>query len=94
MLIELEVLEEAFADHNPKDSPMGSTSHIQQKLNEWSQSRLFTAEGDELVSAKKYYANGLDALLAAITKAAIADGADRNVLMQIFTRHAEEVSRQ
>jgi hypothetical protein len=92
MLTNLEVLEEAFAEHNPEDPPMTATANIQKKLNEWSTARLFTAQDDELVTAKKYYANGLDGLLAAITKAAIEDGMDRQTLMKLFLRHADEVS--
>jgi hypothetical protein len=73
---------------------MPKPAKIHDQLKEWSTNGLFTAEGDELISAKKYYANGLDCLLAAIAGAAVADGIDRNVLMKLFTRHAEEVSRQ
>jgi hypothetical protein len=72
-----------------QDAPMAA---ILDKLKEWSATSLFTAKGDEICSAKKYYANGLDGLLAGITKAAIADGTDRQTLMKLFLRHADEVS--
>jgi len=92
MLIELEALEEAFAEHNPEDPPVNAAANIQKQLNEWSTARLFTAQDDELATAKKDYANGLDGMLAAITKAAIEDGMDRQTLMNLFLRHADEVS--
>lgn len=65
---------------------------IQDKLKEWSTKTLFTAKGDELISAKKYYVNGLDGLLAAITEAARADGIDQQTLMKLFQLHATSLS--
>ena len=73
---------------------MPKSAKIHDALRKFSTASLFTSEGDELVSGTKYYANGLDALFAALTQAAIADGMDRNALMKLYMRHAEEVSRQ
>ena len=65
-------------------------SKLQEKLKQFSTSNLFTAKGDEICSAKKYYSNGLDCLLAEITKAAIADGMDPKTVTRLFANHAEE----
>lgn len=65
---------------------------INEKLKEFSAKSLFDAQGDELVSAEKYYVNGLDCLLHAIAQAAVKDGMDRLTIMKLFLRHADEIS--
>jgi hypothetical protein len=64
-------------------------AQIHEQLKAWSTKSLFDAKGDELMSAKKYYVNGLDGLLTAITNAARADGIDQQSLMKLFLLHAE-----
>jgi hypothetical protein len=71
---------------------MSARSNIQEKLKEWSAQSLLSGQGDEAHDARFYYTNSLDCLLAAVSKAAVADGIDRQTLMKLFLRHADEVS--
>lgn len=70
---------------------MSGSSHIQQKLKEWSANKLFAHQGDSEFDAGFYRAKGLDGLLGAIADAAVLDGLTRYEIMAIFVKYAYQV---
>jgi protoporphyrinogen oxidase len=67
------------------------TTEVQKLLHEQASSKLFDSTGDRTNKDLCYYTGGLESLLAAIAKAAVADGVNARTVVKMLVRNAFQI---